>query len=116
VLQASNGDFDALLAESFLAFCEMTRLCGDSNDLLLALAKTGFLEQKFERNKQFADVYPAILAERAEILWRRRETTEAVQALRSLVAGSSIMGPLSFTLIPKEMVLAKLVYNLPCRD
>jgi hypothetical protein len=83
--------------------------------LLLALAKTGFLEQKFERNKQFSEVYPAILAERAEVLWRRRETTEAVQALRGLVAGSSILGPLSFTLIPKEMVLAKLVYNLPRR-
>jgi hypothetical protein len=89
----------------------MTRLCGDSNDLLLALSKTGFLEQKFQHSEQFSGIYTAVLAERADILWSRRETTEAVQTLRSLLASSQDMSS-SFALVRKEIVLAKLVLIL----
>jgi hypothetical protein len=100
-----------MLVESILGFCEMTRLCGDSNDLRLALAKTGFLEQKFKSHPQFSEIYPAVLAERAEILWNRHERMEAVQALRSLLVSSANAEP-SYTLIPREIVLAKLVFAI----
>ena len=97
-----------MLIESFLKFCEMTRLCGNSDDLLSALAKTGFLEQKFEYTKYSQDVYPAAVAERAEILWKRDQKIEAIQTLRSLVQGSEASG-FSFQLVPKEIIFAKLV-------
>jgi hypothetical protein len=111
LLGATPEEFNNILVESFLGFCQMTRLCGDSNDLLLALSKTGFLEQKFAHSEQFPGIYTAVLAERADILWSRRETTEAVQTLRSLLASSQDV-PLSFALVPKEIVLAKLVHIL----
>ena len=101
-------DVKIMLVQSVLKFCEMTRRCGDSDDLLLALGKTGFLEQKFERTKHSREVYPAVLAERAEILWKRHERIEAIQTLRSLVA-TGIDKELSFTIVPKELVLANLV-------
>ena len=111
MLRASSVDVMNILIESFLGFCEMSRLCGDHNDLLLALAKTGFLEQKFENSERFSDVYTAVLAERAEILWSRREPSEAVQSLRSLLAPPQVRAP-SFTLISEEIVYAKLVTSL----
>jgi hypothetical protein len=98
-----------MLIESYLGFCEMTRLCGDSDDLLFALAKTGFLEQKFDNTKHFSEVYPAVLAERAEILWRRGESIEAIQTLRSIVDLPPEKS-LTFTIIPKGTILANLVY------
>jgi hypothetical protein len=83
----------------------MARLCGDSNDLLVALAKTGYLELKYEMSPAMPSIYPAILTERAEILWKRQEYMEAVQTLRSLVKISDQ----EFTLISKDIILAKLV-------
>jgi hypothetical protein len=100
-----------MLFESFLNFCHMTRLCGDSDDQVFALAKTGFLEQKFEITRYWSDVCPAVLVERAEILWKRLENTEAVQTLRTLL-DSSQKNKLSFTLSPKEIILAKLVSSI----
>jgi len=105
---ASSNESHSMLTESFLIFCQMTRQCGDSDDLLFALAKTGFLEQKFANCERLKQVYPAILAERAEILWKRHETSEAVQSLRSLLDLSQ-QKALSFSLVPKEIILAKLV-------
>jgi hypothetical protein len=111
MLHASHEDSQTMLFESFLNFCHMTRLCGDSDDLVFALAKTGFLEQKFEITQYWSDVYPAVLAERAEILWKRHENTEAVQTLRTLLDPSQ-KNTLSFTLSPREIILAKLVCSI----
>jgi hypothetical protein len=97
-----------MLIESLLRYCEITRLCGDSDDLLVALSKTGFLEQKYENTEYFREVYPAALVERAEILWTRYERIEAVQTLRSLV-NSPQQHLSSFRLVPQEIVFAKLV-------
>jgi hypothetical protein len=97
-----------MLIESCLGFCEMTRLCGESDDLLVALAKTGFLEQKFRHNNYFAEVYPAALKERAELLWKRGEKIEAVQTIRCLL-NARPSSPLTFSLVPKEILMAKLV-------
>lgn len=108
MLQSSSDEIRMMLIESFLGFCEMTRRCGDSDDLLLALAKTGFLEQKFDHTKHSKEVYPAVLAERAEILWKRRESIEAVQTLRCLVDLPE-ENTLSFSIVPKGIVLANLV-------
>jgi hypothetical protein len=108
MLKITTDDVKMMLVQSVLKFCEMTRRCGDSDDLLLALGKTGFLEQKFEHTKHSREVYPAVLAERAEILWKRHERIEAIQTLRSLVA-IGIDKELSFTIVPKELVLANLV-------
>ena len=108
MFNASLHDCRLLLIESFLKFCEMTRLCGNSDDLLSALAKTGFLEQKFDRTKHSQEVFPAVLAERAEILWKRDQRVEAIQTLRSLVDGPDAT-KFSFQLVPKEIILAKLV-------
>ena len=105
---ANADDARVMLVESSLVFCEMTRLCGDSDDLLLALAKTGFLEEKFRHSIYCSEVYPAVLKERAEILWKRNEKVEAIQTLRSLV-NISEKNNLSFSLIAKEIVLARLV-------
>jgi len=101
-------DCTLILIESSLNFCEMTRLCGNSDDLLAALAKTGFLEQKFHQTKHHQNVYPAVLAERAEILWKREKKVEAIQTLRSLV-GDPEASNFSFRLVPKELIFAKLV-------
>jgi len=106
VLGTSQEESRVVLAESYLNFCEMARLCGDSNDLLVALAKTGYLELKYETSPAMPGIYPAILTERAEILWKRHEYTEAVQTLRSLV---EISAHQDFTLISKDIILAKLV-------
>jgi hypothetical protein len=108
MFSASLHDCRVMLIESFLNFCEMTRLCGNVDDLLAALAKTGFLEQKFDQTKHYQDVYPAVLAERAEILWKRDKKVEAIQALRSLVNGPDAT-KFSFRLIPKELIFANLV-------
>ena len=108
MLHASAVDTEIMLVESYLKFCEMTRQCGDSDDLLSALAKTGFLEQRFEKSKRLNEIYPAVLAERAEILWERHEANEAVQSLRSLLDLSQ-RTTVSFTLIPKEIIFATLV-------
>jgi hypothetical protein len=110
MLHASPEDSQIILLESFLNFCHMTRLCGDSDDLVFALAKTGFLEQKFQITPCWPDVCPAVLLERAEVLWKRNENTEAVQTLRTLLA-SSQANSLSFALSPKEIILAKLVLS-----
>jgi hypothetical protein len=111
MLHASPEESQKMLLESFLNFCHMTRLCGDSDDLIFALAKTGFLEQKFQITRYWPDVCPAVLLERAEVLWKRNENTEAVQTLRALLA-SSQANSLSFALSPKEIILAKLVLSL----
>jgi hypothetical protein len=108
MLNASAEDARVMLIESSLAFCEMTRLCGDSEDLLFALAKTGFLEEKFSGSIHSTEIYPAVLKERAEILWKRNETIEAIQTLRALIGFRSTASR-SFTLISEEIVLAKLV-------
>ena len=111
MLKTTVDNVRVILVQSILKFCEMTRRCGDSDDLLSALAKTGFLEQKFEHTEHSREVYPAVLAERAEILWKRHERIEAIQTLRSIVdigAGKA----LSFTIVPKELVLANLVNAL----
>jgi hypothetical protein len=97
-----------MLVESLLRYCEITRLCGDSDDLLVALAKTGVLEQQYENTKYFWEVYPAILVERAEILWTRHERIEAIQTLRSLV-NIPQQNLFSFQLVSREIVFAKLV-------
>ena len=107
-LCVSLHDTQVILVQSLLAFCEMSRLCGDFNDLLLALAKTGFLEEKFQHNSIFNQVYPAILTERAEVLWRRHEKIEAIQTLRSLInfqPGEN----LSDALVSEPIILAQLV-------
>lgn len=108
MLHASQEESQEMLLESFLNFCHMTRLCGDSDDLVFALAKTGFLEQKFEILQYWPDVCPAVLLERAEVLWKRNENTEAVQTLRALLSQAN---NLSFALSPKEIILAKLVLH-----
>lgn len=106
---SSADDARNMLIESVLRYCEITRLCGDSDDLLGALSKTGFLEQKYESTKHFQEVYPAVLTERAEILWTRHERIEAVQTLRSII--KSPQQNMSFWLVPRELVFAKLVKN-----
>lgn len=106
ILGTSQEESQVLLVESYLNFCQMARLCGDSNDLLVALAKTGYLELKYETSPAMPSIYPAILTERAEILWKRHEYTEAVQTLRSLVNMSAHQ---EFSLISKDIILAKLV-------
>lgn len=89
-----------------LAFCEMTRMCGSSDDLLVALAKTGFLEEKFGNSEDFNVIFPAILTERAEILWGLNEKVEAIQTLQTIID----RGPgLSYSLVPVEVVSANLV-------
>ena len=108
MLGVSQEEAQTILVDSYLSFCQMARRCGDSTDLLVALAKTGFLELKYETNHDVHGIYPAVLTERAEILWKRREKAEAVQTLRSLVKISSRQD-LNFTLISKAIVLAKLV-------
>ena len=108
MLKTTADDVRIMLVQSVLKFCEITRQCGNSDDLLLALAKTGFLEQKFEDTKHSREVYPAVLAERAEILWKRHERIEAIQTLRSVVDIAAVKA-LSFTIVPKELVLANLV-------
>jgi len=108
MLGATAEQMTKVLVSSFLGFCEMTRLCGNADDLNLALAKTGFLEQRFENTVEFSDVYPAVLAERADILWSKGESTEAVQTIRSIVTLSRDQS-LSFGLVPKEIIIAKLV-------
>ena len=110
ILESSEDDARTLLIESALSFCEMSRLCGDSDDLLLALAKTGYLERKFEATVHSREVYPAVLAERAEILWKRNESVEAVQTLRNLIENEE-GDALLFNLVPREIVLAKLVFT-----
>ena len=100
-----------MLVQSYLNFCQMTRRCGDSNDLLVALSKTGFLELKYETSNDIASIYPAILTERAEVLWRRNQRAEAVETLRSLVKISNQL-EFKFTLISKEIILAKMVDSL----
>lgn len=105
ILGTSQDESRVVLVESYLNFCQMARLCGDSNDLLVALAKTGYLELKYEMSPAMPSIYPAILTERAEILWKRQEYMEAVQTLRSLVKISDQ----EFTLISKDIILAKLV-------
>ena len=110
VLGTSQEESRVVLVESYLNFCQMARLCGDSNDLLVALAKTGYLELKYETSAAMASIYPAILTERAEILWKRHEYMEAVQTLRSLV---KISAHQEFTLISKDIILAKLVEPFP---
>lgn len=107
MLQTTVDDIRIMLVESYLGFCKMARKCGDSDDLVVALAKTGFLEQMFEDTRYAKEVYPAVLAERAEILWKRHERIEAIHTLRSIVDASA--NELSFTIIPKELVLANLV-------
>lgn len=97
-----------MLVQSYLNFCQMTRRCGNSNDLLVALSKTGFLELKYETSDDIASIYPAILTERAEVLWKRQERAEAVETLRSLVKISNQLD-FKFTLISKEMILARMV-------
>lgn len=86
----------------------MTRLCGNSDDLLMALAKTGVLEQQFTGSHHFARVWPVVILERAELLWKRDENIEAVETLRSLV-DLPRAGALAFSLTPRELILAKLV-------
>jgi len=93
VLRLSQEAARTILVESYLNFCQMARRCGDSNDLLVALAKTGFLELKYEASQDMAFIYPAVLSERAQIL-----KDSAHQALE-------------FTLISKDTILAKLVYS-----
>lgn len=110
VLRLSQEAARTILVESYLNFCQMARRCGDSNDLLVALAKTGFLELKYEASQDMAFIYPAVLSERAQILWKRGEHAEAVQTLRSLVKDSTHQA-LEFTLISKDTILAKLVYS-----
>jgi len=108
MLKASVDDVRITLVDSYLGFCEMSRLCGDSDDLLHALAKTGFLEQKYGHTKDSQSIYSAVLAQRAELLWKRRETVEAIQTLRSIVNGKESY-TVSSDLVPMEIVLAKLV-------
>jgi hypothetical protein len=110
MLHASSNDTKLLLIASISAFCEVVRICGNSDDLLSALAKTGFLEQKFEHTSDGKEVYPAILAERSEILWKRQEKIEATQTLRGLAENNTTT--FSFNLVPKEIIFAKLVCPL----
>jgi hypothetical protein len=104
-----NSEYRHLLVDSMLAFCEMTRTCGSSDDLLVALAKTGFLEEKFCRTEHFKDILPAILTERAEILWGLNEKVEAIQSLQTLIDNRS---EFSYSLIPEEVISANLVQIL----
>jgi hypothetical protein len=101
-----NSECRHLLVDSMLAFCEMTRTCGSSDDLLVALAKTGFLEEKFSKTEYFKDILPAILTERAEILWGLNEKVEAIQSLQTLIDNRS---EFSYSLIPEEVISANLV-------
>lgn len=89
-----------------MAYCEMTRVCGGSDDLLGALAKTGFLEDKFSNTEHFKDIFPAILTERAEILWGLNEKVEAIQSLQTLIDNRH---KLSYSMVPEEVVSANLV-------
>ena len=96
-----------------LAFCEMTRMCGSSDDLLVALAKTGYLEEKFDNTEHFKEIFPAILTERAEILWSLNEKIEAIESLQTLIDN----GPdLSYSLVPEEVVSANLVKTVFVRS
>jgi len=109
VFRDGNDDYRPLLVESMLAFCEMTRMCGGSDDLLVALAKTGFLEEKFDNTEYFKEIFPAILTERAEILWSLNEKVEAIESLQTLIDN----GPnLSYSLVPEEVISANLVKTM----
>jgi hypothetical protein len=109
VFRDGNDEYRPLLIESMLAFCEMTRMCGSSDDLLVALAKTGFLEEKFGNTEHFNYVFPAVLTERSEILWSLNEKIEAIQSLQTLIDN----GPKSlYSLVPEEVVSANLVRTL----
>lgn len=107
-LSACLRDAQYILVQSFLAFCEMSRLCGDFNDLLFALAKTGFLEEKFRDSSSFKEVYPAVLTERAEVLWQRQEKAEAIQTLQSVIDPQHEES-LSYAIVSQPIILAKLV-------
>jgi hypothetical protein len=106
MLEDANNEYRHLLVDSMLAFCEMTRTCGSSDDLLVALAKTGFLEEKFSKTEYFKEILPAILTERAEILWGLNEKVEAIQSLQTLIDNRS---EFSYSLIPEEVISANLV-------
>jgi len=108
LLGLSYEDAIDMTVDSSLVYCEMTRLCGSANDLLAALAKTGSLEDKFGSSEYKARVLPAIYMERAEILWRREESLEAVETLRTLIK-SPFIAQLSFSAAPQGLILAKLV-------
>jgi hypothetical protein len=110
ILKASEEDTTQLLIDSLLRYCRISRLCGTSGDLLSALAKTGVLEQKFERTRHFQSVLPATLLERAEILWKRNENIEAVETLRSLIRLNKSQ-ELIFSLVSKEVALTTLVQS-----
>ena len=81
-------------------------MCGSSDDLVVALAKTAFLEEKFDNTEFFNDVLPAVLTERAEILWNLEEKVEAIQSLQTIIDNRD---DLSYRLVPEEVVLASLV-------
>ena len=111
MLRASSNEARSLFIDSLLKYCQISRACGNSDDLHSALSKIGVLEQKFEGTPYFDTVVPAALAERAEILWKRNEKMEAVETLHSLISTSQRLD-LSFSLSPKELVFATLVFLL----
>jgi hypothetical protein len=108
LLRLSHGCAVGILVDSALVFCRLARSCGTSNNLLAALAKIGSLEQRFHEIGDVLPVVPAIYTERAEILWGRGETMEAIETLRALL-GFSDTKQLTNSLAPMELILAKLV-------
>ena len=110
MLHLSNDETKELLIDSVLQYCHLSRVCGSTNDLLSAFAKTGVLEQKFEGTPDFYTVLPAVMTERAEILWKQSENMEAVETLRSLIKRAE-SEPLVFSLASKELVLTTLVIH-----